>query len=85
MEKYLGVKRTPIDLEKTWRETNPVHSEKSLSKYLDNIFEWVANPDQWNGFFKKFLSEYEAVYGERPVVNPQLQFKRYVAFLPVYN
>lgn len=36
----------------------------------------AANPDQWTGFFKEFMEDYEREMGKPPVLNPQLRFKR---------
>ncbi|KAF2642198.1 hypothetical protein P280DRAFT_396785 [Massarina eburnea CBS 473.64] len=78
MERYLGVERTSINLGELWKKTNPVGTDECLEDYLEHVFEWVANPDQWTTFLKDFLEEYEAYYGHSPALNPQLQFKRYV-------
>ncbi|KAJ4305605.1 hypothetical protein N0V90_001136 [Kalmusia sp. IMI 367209] len=76
LELFLGIQRTPIDLEQIWQKTNPLDINQKLKDFVEHVFEWVANPDQWNGFFQGFLSEYENTYHHRPVLNPQLQFKR---------
>ncbi len=78
LESYLGLERTPVSLEETWSQTRPEGVTSSLSEYLEHAFEWAANPDQWAGFFKDFLEEYEKEMGKIPVLNPQLRFKRCV-------
>jgi hypothetical protein len=78
LEAYIGVKKTPINLENLWQETNSVQTDESLEDYFEHVFEWVANPDQWTGFFKAFNQEYEETFGHQPVLNPQLRFKRSV-------
>jgi hypothetical protein len=70
LEKYLGVERTAISLEETWEQHRPEGVTDSLSEYFEHIFEWAANPDQWTGFFRDFLPEYEARFGKPPVLNP---------------
>lgn len=82
METFLGVKRTPISLEEIWQRSKPVKTALSLEKYFSNVFGWVANIDQWNGFFKDFLHDYKSTFGRAPVLNPQLQFKRYAGDCP---
>lgn len=52
LERYLGVEKSEVNLAKTWQETNPVKTNKTLEDYFEHVFEWVANPDQWTGFFK---------------------------------
>ncbi|KAF2489454.1 putative glutamyl-tRNA amidotransferase subunit A [Lophium mytilinum] len=80
LEKFLDVERTPVDLGKLWKESNPAETDESLEDYLNHVFEWVANPDQWTHFLKGFIEEYESSYGHKPYLNPQLQFKR--SYLP---
>jgi hypothetical protein len=72
LETYLGVKKTEISLEELWQETKPVESPLPLKDYFNDVFEWVANIDQWHGFFKDFVSEYRSRFGHTPVLNPQL-------------
>ncbi|KAK4179293.1 putative amidotransferase subunit A [Triangularia setosa] len=45
------------------------------SEYFEPVFEWGSNPDQWTGFFKDFLPQYEARFGKPPALNPQLRSK----------
>ncbi|KAK3941866.1 putative amidotransferase subunit A [Diplogelasinospora grovesii] len=80
LEKHLGLKRTEISLEEIWQQHRPEGVTESLSEYLEHIFEWAANPDQWTGLFRDFLPEYEARFGKPPVLNPQVRFK--VEYLP---
>ncbi|KAK0609894.1 amidase signature domain-containing protein [Bombardia bombarda] len=80
LERFLGVTRTEISLEDTWAEHRPEGVTESLSEYFEHIFEWAANPDQWTGLFRDFLSDYESKFGKPPVLNPQLRFK--VGYLP---
>lgn len=75
LETFLGVKRTEISLEETWQQHNPEGVTESLSEYMEHVFEWAGNPDQWTGLFQDFLPEYEARFGKPPVLNPQLRFK----------
>lgn len=78
LEKYLGIQKTSMNMERLWQETNHIKTNRSLTDYFEHFFEWVANPDQWTGFFKTFDEEYESVYAHQPVLNPQLRFKRYM-------
>jgi hypothetical protein len=78
LENFLGVERTSISPEEIWRATKPIKENITLEAYFEHVFEWAANPDQWNNVLKPFLAEYKEVYGYEPVLNPQLQFKRYV-------
>jgi hypothetical protein len=78
LEKFLGVERMPISLEEIWKTTKPIDENITLEAYFEHTFEWAANPDQWNNIFKPFMAEYKGIYGHEPVLNPQLQFKRYV-------
>ncbi|OHE96222.1 glutamyl-tRNA(Gln) amidotransferase [Colletotrichum orchidophilum] len=76
LESFLGVQRTHINLARLWKETNPEGVETPLNEYFNHVFEWSANPDQWTGFFKEFVEEYEKKNGKPPVLNPQLRFKK---------
>ncbi len=76
-ESYLGVKREEISLEKTWQQHRPAGVTESVDEYFEHIFEWAANPDQWTGLFRDFLSEYQARFGKPPVLNPQVRFEVY--------
>ncbi|KAK4201353.1 putative amidotransferase subunit A [Triangularia verruculosa] len=80
VENFLGMSRTEISLEKTWQRHRPSNITESLSGYMEHVFEWGANPDQWTGLFENFLPEYEERFGKPPVLNPQLRFK--VDYLP---
>ncbi|KAL1841076.1 hypothetical protein VTJ49DRAFT_7407 [Mycothermus thermophilus] len=75
LEEYLGIKRTKLSLEDSWREHRPSGITESLTEYLEHAFEWAANPDQWTGTFRDFLPEFEARFGKPPVLNPQVRFK----------
>lgn len=77
LEKFLGVKRTPISLELLWKETKPEGLEEgiSLGQYFEYVFEWAANLDQWNHFLEPFIKEYKETYNHEPILNPQLQYK----------
>lgn len=79
LEAFLGIERTRISLEKLWKETKPVEDDVTLKIYFEHVFEWAANPDQWNYFLKPFIANYKEAYHREPVLNPQVQFKRYVA------
>jgi len=76
LERFLGVKRTPINLGELWLRTNPEKVDMPLEQYFAHAFEWGANPDQWTGFLRNFVAEYEAEVGNTPVLNPELRFKR---------
>jgi hypothetical protein len=75
LEKFLDIENTPVNLEELWQSTKPIKTDEKLEEYLAHVFEWAANPDQWNNSLKDFLHEYEGTYGHKPVLNPQLQFK----------
>lgn len=76
LESFLGVERTEITLEQLWTTTNPEGTQETLSDFLAHAFEWAAHRDQWNGFFKEFLQDYQQTYHKAPILNPQLRFKR---------
>lgn len=76
LESFLTVKRTPIDLGELWLRTNPEGLDTPIDEYFAHVFEWGANPDQWTGFFKDFVDDYEVEFGKQPVLNPQLRFKK---------
>lgn len=85
LEKFLGVERTPISLEEIWKTTKPIDENITLEAYFEHTFEWAANPDQWNNILKPFMAEYKGIYGHEPVLNPQLQFKRYVMAIVYFS
>jgi len=76
LEKFLGVKRTIINLESLWNETSPSGTSGTLQEHCEHIFEWVANLDQWEDLLQPFITDYEAAFGHQPVLNPQFQFKQ---------
>jgi len=75
LEKFLNIEKTTVNLEELWQSTKPIKTNENLEEYLSHVFEWGANPDQWNHFLKGFLDEYEGMHGHKPILNPQLQFK----------
>jgi hypothetical protein len=84
LETYLGVQRTRFSIEDVWAKTKPVPENTTLEKYFEHVFEWAANPPQWRDFLGPFITEYRQTHGRDPVLNPQLQFKRYVILVLCY-
>lgn len=78
IEKYLGIKRTTIKLAQAWKDSNYEGTDESIEDYFHNVFAWSASPDQWNGFLKGFLDEYQSKFGKAAILHPQVRFKRYV-------
>ena len=78
LEDFLGIKRTLINFEDLWSQTRPDDINSTLNDFVEHVFEWAANPDQWNGFFRGFVEEFDSRMGKPPVLNPQLRFKRFV-------
>ncbi|KAJ8122751.1 hypothetical protein ONZ43_g1134 [Nemania bipapillata] len=76
LESFLVIERNELNLEQLWANTNPEGTQESLSDFLEHAFEWAAHRDQWTGFFKDFLQEYENKYQKAAILNPQLRFKR---------
>jgi hypothetical protein len=75
LESFLGIKRTLVNFEDIWAKTRPEGEYKTLEQHFNQVFEWGANPDQWNYFLKDFLEDYQAKFGKPPVLNPQIRFK----------
>ncbi|KAK0732130.1 amidase signature domain-containing protein [Lasiosphaeris hirsuta] len=75
LETFLGVERTVISIGRLWNKTSS-NGATSLTGYLEHAFEWAANPDQWSGFLRDFVEDYETQRGVPPALNPQLRFKR---------
>ncbi|KAG9185837.1 hypothetical protein G6011_07168 [Alternaria panax] len=73
-------KKLPSTSKSSGGARNRSKLDEKLEEYLAHVFEWAANPDQWNDFLKGFLDEYEGAYGHKPILNPQVQFK--VEYLP---
>jgi len=44
LEQYLGVQRTPINLEERWLEGNPAKTQESLKTYLQDVRDPGTNP-----------------------------------------
>ncbi|KAI6091685.1 putative glutamyl-tRNA amidotransferase subunit A [Hypoxylon rubiginosum] len=76
IEKYLGIKRTTIKLAQAWKDSNYEGTDESIEDYFHNVFAWSASPDQWNGFLKGFLDEYQSKFGKAAILHPQVRFKR---------
>lgn len=76
IERYLGVSKTEMNLADSWKKSNSENTSETLEDYFKHVFEWSANPDQWNGFLKGFLEDYHEQYGKNAILHPQLRFKK---------
>ncbi|KAL8743135.1 MAG: hypothetical protein Q9190_004474 [Brigantiaea leucoxantha] len=74
LEAYMDVKCESVSLADSWKQYNPVGSEKSLAEYFNNTLPWAYAPTQYQTY-KTFQEEFFQNLGHAPYFNPESQHK----------
>lgn len=74
LESYTDTKCVHISLVDTWRDNNPIGTEKSLFEYFNSTLPWTYAKSQYETY-KTFQDDHVKKFGYTPYFNPEAQFK----------
>ncbi|KAI0199400.1 putative amidase [Astrocystis sublimbata] len=81
VEKFLGIKKTPISITDTWASNPPEEANgKTLQEYLEMSAVWPMYYDTYHTF-DAFRADYFANFGKPPYVGPYMR-KRWDIAIP---